>query len=75
MHESLRCQLFLFPLPLFKMAFIFGRKTRQSTIVVDVKIIDVMIMNANVTCSESKFARTTTLTLVITAPYTENPMY
>lgn len=68
------CQL-LQPLPLFSIAFIFGRKTRHKTIVVAVKIIDVIIMNARVTCSDNRFARTTTLTDVITAPYTENPIY
>lgn len=57
------------------MSIIFGKNTRHNVAVVDARIIDVMIMKASVTCSESKFAKTTTLTLVITAPYTEKPMY
>lgn len=61
--------------PLLKMSFIFGKNTKHSVAVVDVRIIDVMIMKASVTCSESRFAKTTTLTLVMTAPYTENPIY
>lgn len=54
--------------PLLNISFIFGKKTKHNVAVVDVKIIDVIIMKANVTCSESKFAKTTTLTLVMTAP-------
>ncbi|CRK94046.1 CLUMA_CG007570, isoform A [Clunio marinus] len=70
---QIQSQLLL--LPFFHMSFILGRKTRHKVAVVDARIIEVMMMNASVTCSESKFARTTTLTLVITAPYTENPIY
>lgn len=62
-------------LPFFHMSFIFGKNTRHNVAVVDVKIIDVMMMKARVTCSDSKLASTTTLKLVITAPYTEKPMY
>ena len=55
-------------IPLFHISFILGKNTKHNVAVVDVRIIDVMMIKANVTRSDSKFANTTTLALVITAP-------
>lgn len=57
------------------MSCIFGRNRRQSVAVVDVNINAVIVINANVTRSAIKFAKTTTMALVMTTLYTDTPMY
>lgn len=53
-------------LPWPQISCIFGRKSKQSVAVVDVNINAVIVRNANVTRSDIKLAKTTTIALVIT---------
>lgn len=57
------------------MSFIFGKNNRHNVAVVDDRISAVIVMNANVTRSAIKLARTTTIALVMTTLYTDTPMY
>lgn len=57
------------------MSLIFGKNSKHNVAVVLLKINDVVIMKAKVTRSDSKFASTTTLALVMTTLYTLTPIY
>lgn len=50
-------------------------KSRHKVAVVEVKIKAVIVMKANVTRSDMRFAKTTTMPLVMTTLYTDTPMY
>lgn len=58
--------IMLLKLPWPQISCILGRKSKQSVAVVDVNINAVIVRNANVTRSDIKFAKTTTIALVIT---------
>lgn len=57
------------------MSWSFGINDKHSVAVVDASISDVIVMNASVTRSEIKLAKTTTIALVITTRYTDTPIY
>lgn len=62
-------------LPLPQISCILGTNSKHSVDVVDVIINAVVVINANVTRSAIKLAKTTTMELVITTLYTDSPMY
>lgn len=53
----------------------FGIKSKHKVAVVEVNINAVIVIKASVTRSEMRFARTTTMPLVMTTLYTDTPMY